>query len=240
MVDPAPDEAPGVPLDPDRFRGINVAGQLRLVGMHFDPETGLNVGDVQVRVDVWPMWIEIAAAQRNLARETRAQNPGVDDSGFGESLRVEMKHSMMSVAAAAFALEAFAASIKHHRPEVAEQVNADSTDGRIHQVFTRAAKFTNETSKNSRDAFRQLFRVRDRAVHPPADWAEPVTHPAFPVGVHPMFVTYRLENAETASVIAATYVRHVAANPRGNDPDWLAWCAAVVTEMEALVLKRRH
>jgi hypothetical protein len=245
MSDDVAEPASDPDLDPDRFRGINVlrGAQLRLTGLKIDVETGeVEAGPVEIRVDVWPMWIEISAAQRNLATQARAENPGVDNPEFGESLRIEAKRAMTSIAASAFAMEAFAASVKHHRPDIAADVAtdlADSTDGKIHQVWTRAAHFSNETSKSSRDGLSQIFRLRDQAVHPSAGWEEAVRHPDFPTGVERRFVMYRASNAVIASQFATSMIYHVASHPRGINPDWLAWCAVVVAEMEALSIAPR-
>ena len=48
-----------------------------------------------------------------------------------------------------------------------------------------------------REPLRVGFRLRDEAVHPPAAWTAPATHPTFNLAMEPRFVNYRAETRAT-------------------------------------------
>ncbi len=184
----------------------------------FDP------GPVEVRTDIWPSWLTIAHQQCDLARVARASNPGHPDLGeqaFGDAINAEYRASMVSMCAAAFALEAFANSVHHHLPST--KLPGRSADARIHQTLCRAFKLTNVQSKETRSGFQQIFRFRDRAVHPPAAFVEAAGHPHFRVGLEPSYVIFRLENAETTYTFVHQVLWGSLRKPRGT-AEFRAWC----------------
>ncbi len=181
-------------------------------------------------MDVWPSWLAIAKQQRDLARVARDSNPGTqgDPNEFGDAMKAEHRAAMVSMTAAAFTMEAFASSVHHFMP--ASKVGARSADARIHQTLCRTFRFSNTQSKLFRTTLQQVFRFRDRAVHPPATFAEPVGHPYFRVGMERSSVIFRVENAETSCAFVHQVVWHCLHKPRGSD-EFEAWCAGMADEI---------
>lgn len=189
---------------------------------HFD------TGPVEVRIDIWPTWLTIAQEHRDLARTARVANPGHPDAGaqaFGDAINAEYRASLVSMCAAAFALEGFANSVHHHLPST--KLPGRSADARIHQTLCRAFKLTNLQSKETRSGLQQIFRFRDRAVHPPATFVEAAGHPHFRVGMEPSYVIFRLENADTTCTFVHQVIWGSLRHPRGT-PEFRAWCEGML------------
>lgn len=221
----------------DRWHGISFPsqGQLRLTGLSLrvdkDGGTQMDLGPIEVRYDMWPTWFTIAKQQRDIARAARDSNPGqaIDNKVFNDTLNTEYRAALTSICAAAFTLEAFANSVHHHMP--ASKVSGRSADARIHQTLCRAFRLTNDQSKQFRSMLQQVFRSRDRAVHPPAGFVQPVGHPHFRVGLEPSFVIFRVENAETSCVFLNDALKVCFGNPRRGSDEFEKWCEANAQEI---------
>lgn len=74
---------------------------------------------------------------------------------------------------------------------------------------------------------RITFLLRDRAVHPPAEWAKPVRHPAFNLQMEPRFVHYGVENAINAQFLARKLIAVCLRNPKRKYSELVTWCDAL-------------
>lgn len=211
-------------------------GDLKLSGLSIsvDRDTGeVSAGDVTVwlRSDVWPSWLKIAATSLADAFQARLRNEGVDTESFNAALDDEFRASMTSLCASAFALEAFANSVHHHVP--ASKVAGRSADARIHQTLQRAFRLSNAQSKAMRTTMQQVFRLRDRAVHPSAAFAEPLGHPVFKALMEPRFVNFRTENVATAYRFAYETITSCLSAPRPVSAEFLEWCSVMTDHVSA-------
>jgi hypothetical protein len=218
------------------WQGINVpngadfripAGSLRIELV--DGEPTMSVGPVEIRTDLWPHWIEVAKAALSRARTANALNPGLGcgrDAEFQALLEQELQECLIACAAAAFALEAFAYSVQYH--DSGAPIVAASTSGWMHQVFLRAFRMPNEQSRAVRSSLREVFKWRNRAVHPSAEFAEPITHPQFFAGMEPRYIWFRVENAETVVRFARDLIYSLLHQARPGVPGLTAWCEAMI------------
>jgi hypothetical protein len=108
---------------------------------------------------------------------------GVDDDVFNAALEAEFRASLLAVAASAFAVDAFYASVVEAASDA--RVRARTRDGRIFETLRRAFDLTPGQRAALHEPSRIVFRLRDEAVHPPAVWAEPALHPIFNLGMEP-------------------------------------------------------
>lgn len=131
--------------------------------------------------------------------------------------------------AVAFTFEAFASSVHHHLPRT--KLSGRSADARIHQTLSRAFKMNNAQSKLIRSVLQQIFRFRDRAVHPSAAYGELTGHPVFRTGMEPMYLMYRVENAATSCAAMHQSLWHCLMNPRGQDEEFIKWCDLMATHI---------
>jgi hypothetical protein len=99
-------------------------------------------------------------------------SPPDDDEKFGQALEQEFRATLVAVAASAFAVDAFFASVVEHAPEA--RVKAKGRDAEVFETLKRAFDLSAAQQTALREPLRVLYRLRDQAVHPPASWKEPL------------------------------------------------------------------
>jgi hypothetical protein len=219
----------------DRGGGIHVSQgmsfRIRDFKLSFDGTTGDLVDSsmiTELRADTFHHWLQIAADARESAEAARvsAMEAERDDNAtFNEALEREFRASLTAIAAAAFAIDAFYASVLEHAPDT--RVAADSRDAKIFESLKRAFQLSEAQRQALREPLRVIFRLRDEAVHPPAAWVEPVLHPIFNVGMETRFINYRVENANNAQLLAHKLIHVCLRNPKPTYTDLAEWCEAL-------------
>jgi hypothetical protein len=218
----------------DRGGGIHVRrGDFRIrdFSISFDATTGELLGSTgvsELRTDIFDHWLRIAeqaSDDSQVARRVAVDAPSDDAETFNKALEREFRAAMITIAASAFALDAFYASVLEHAAET--WVKAESRDARIFETLKRAFALTSEQQDAAREPLRVLFRLRDEAVHPPATWAEAVLHPVFNVGMEPRFVKYRAENADNAQLLARKLIYLCLRKPKTKYANLVSWCEAL-------------
>jgi len=216
----------------DRGGGLHVQGGLRIrnLTVSFDPATGDLVDSsmiTEVRTDTFHHWLQIAAQASDDAADARnaAIEAGDDDEVFNRALEREFRASMIAVAAAAFAVDAFYGSVLLHAPQT--RIDAKSRDGSIFETLKHAFSLSGERQAALREPLRVMFRLRDRAVHPRAAWVAPTRHPVFNLLMEPRFVEYTVENAVNAQLLARRLIWACLQAPKREHIDLAAWCEAL-------------
>lgn len=179
----------------------------------------------EVRTDTFQHWLDIAARAAADAENARlvAVAADLDDNEtFTRAVENEFRTSMVAIAAAAFALDAFYASVIEQAPTV--KVVAKSRDASIFETLKRAFSLSPQQRTALREQLRLIFRLRDQAVHPPASWARPILHPAFNLGMEPRFVTFRAENAVNAQIFAWQVIWLCLHKPEEDLTSLKSWC----------------
>lgn len=232
--------------DPSEFRGLRFpdGGQLRMQFTYDASDNAPSPGKLAVRSDVWPHWLQIAGDEQRGARVARDANPGPDgNEQFDRAILNEYRRAMVSICAVAFTFEAFTNSVAEYFPDVrAANRPPDTNDkshrsgaaARFHQVWLRAFRLSNTNSANTKGTLKQVFRLRNEAVHPPAEFAEPANHATYPVALEKRFLVYSVENAELAYGAACDALSHLLGRPRGEDPAWIEWCAAMSERLDLI------
>lgn len=163
--------------------------------------------------DVTTTWLELAvrhlaeARQQQTARAIAWSQNG-DPDAKAKTLEAEFEASMQAIMAAAIALDAFYAVIQENvaLPNSLFDNWRKNRTARYKQVseVMRVA-----FSVNSNDAARslcrdveQIYKLRDRAVHPSGKLSAPVLHPELQVWVEWRFVSFRYQSA--AAVVEAS------------------------------------
>ena len=163
------------------------------------------------------------------ARAAREANPGYSEAGereFGEALQLEMRSAMSAICSVAFAIEAFSASVIHHNARAS--VEAHGAPARIHQSFCRSFRIPNIRSAAIRSDLGRVFSLRNRAVHPPGEFALVGYRPDFQVHVHPRFVEFSASAAQDVVAFAGGLVQELLLVPRPGCQGLVGWC----TEMK--------
>jgi hypothetical protein len=146
------------------------------------------------------------------------------DEEFQAAIEAEFRASLIAVSAAAFSLDAFYASVIHKAPGT--RVKAKIRAGTLIETFKRAFDLTSAQVGAMQQPMRDVFRFRRQAVHPPEEFAEPIAHPTFGVGMEPRFVIFRAENAAAAASFAHRLTWLCLHRPNATLPELVTWGAA--------------
>ena len=161
----------------------------------------------ELRTDSFQHWLQIAGKAAEAAKGPRRRAleiPRDDGQAFNAALEEEFRASVVAITGAAIAIDSFYASVKQHAR--ATQVPAGARDAAVFETLKRAFVLTVEQQGAAREPLREIYRLRDDAVHPPASWAKPLPHPVFNIGLEPRFVWYRVENAIIAHSFAGRLI----------------------------------
>lgn len=178
------------------------------------PELTLTMGDdgkitsnfrLHVRFDVCPSWVQLALGHLASAQNARAHREavwvGIDEEAKAQALEREFECSMQAVMASAIALDAFYAILQQHvvlSPSVTDKwrVGRTSRYTQVAEVVRRAFSLKPKSAAALRSNIKEIYRLRDLAVHPSGKIEAPVLHPELNLGVEWRFATYRALNAE--------------------------------------------
>ncbi len=109
-------------------------------------------------------------------------------------------------------------------------------DATVFETLKNAFDLSNAQQAALREPLRLVYRLRDQAVHPPADWRKPIAHPVYGFGMEPRFVYYRAENAVNSQVLIQKMIHVCIGVPKSRYPELVEWCEA----MEELVAEPEH
>ena len=199
----------------------------------------INTGEVapitvRVRLDTWDHWLSIAKEMRDIAesaaKDVLAAHAADDNTALGAALEREFRYGMLSISASAIAIDAFYAGVseRHGRhPQHQEwQVNGLARHKQVAETLRWAWNLKADTTKTIRDRLKLVYKLRGMAVHPPADFREPILRPDIDRHVEWRFSHFRAENArgafETVSNIIEAFLRTYSQAPRSLQ----AWVVA--------------
>lgn len=237
---------PSEPSGPRASRGlmINRGATLAIsnISITFGPD-GAAIPDpaVTVSLDLTSYWLEIAAsyvhaAINHHARVLEAFRAG-DENSVSVEMEAECKASMLALAAAGIALDAFYATIKEHVP-IPEGLmelwrkNRTARYKQIAEVFRRAFEISSRSAVRVRSAIREVFTFRDKTVHPPADGRQAVFYEELAVGTEWRFVAFRAHNARLATSTALSIVAQLLARPRREHARLVKFCGPALANLQ--------
>ena len=209
--------------------------RIDLNSMTLDPIT------LNVRMDTWQHWLSIA---RDLAEKADAAYEQVlvasktdDGEALGAALEEEFRCGMLGISAAAFAIDAFYASVKErYRAHPDEQLWKTNNLARYKQIIETLRwvwKIKPAPTKTMRDWLKMIFRFRDWAVHPPADFREAILRPDIDRGVEWRFVVFRAENARNAFNAVSQIIEALLRDPAKAPEELREWVQSSRSKFEA-------
>lgn len=207
------------------------AGGLRL---SIGPDGGFQADPlvVEVTMDMWPHWLEIAIRHWRRSQAAHADLLAAHEAGDSDAvhaaLSTEFQESMQAISSSAFALDALLGAISEQWPppqSIREAWSRNSTPrtGRLLEMARRTSRLTNEEVRSIKTGIRSVFRFRDWAVHPPRDFRQPHLHPDLNVGVDWRFAAYTAQNATLAVSVCIEVLMLVFGNVREGDPQRIEW-----------------
>jgi hypothetical protein len=190
----------------------------------------------EVMLDVWPFWLDVAlehAASAMRARgrlEALAIASGTDtlEKRHASPLIRECKAGMVAISAAAFALDNFYSVVQRFCPGYADLRKEFERAGtarhqQISETLRRTFQVRSKEERRLRATIQEIFKYRDWAVHPPAEFRDPVRHDLFDVGVEWRFVAFRATNAVAVTRNATSLIDQCVNSPRKSNAPLVKW-----------------
>lgn len=167
-----------------------------------------------IRIDTWNHWVIVAREAQVRTEEAltrvHAAHEANDNRLLGLALEEEFRNAMVAISAAAFAIDAFYASVKERYGSHPQ--NGEWRTGRlarykqVSETLRWAWNVRPEAAKLLRDMLRQLYKFRDSAVHSPADFRAALLREDIERGVEWRFIHFRAKNSAEAIRIACEVI----------------------------------
>lgn len=185
----------------------------------------MEVKAVELQLDTCIHWLEIAlehlanakAAHEALLAESRSS------PNLGALLDREFKASVQAAFAAATFFEAlYATTMERNPPKQPKPAGSPKKRPTRFAVVTeqlrRSFGLRKQGTANLRSVLAEVYRYRDQAVHPSAQFSEPVLHPQLHVGVERRFVMFCAANAQLLVRAALAFSRILPSRDLGRQP----------------------
>jgi hypothetical protein len=162
----------------------------------------------RLRTDTWSFWledaVEAAVEASRLESELPTVRAGGDEEDLTRAMVRELRSTMRAITAAAFATDAFYASVKarspaHPHEHVWRAKGRTQRYVQVYETLRYHLKLRRPGDAEIRNRIRELFRFRDWAVHPGSKYREPVYREDLDSGVDWHFAVFRAENAVNAT-----------------------------------------
>jgi len=169
---------------------------------------------LHVRFDVCPTWTDLSLRHLREAKAKQAEREaawaGTDEEQKAVTLEREFEASMQAIVAAAIAIDAFYSLVQTHvelPPDLLETWRTKGTSrySQVTEVLRRAFRLKPKGTAALRQNLKEIYRLRDLAVHPSGKIAAPILHPELNTGVEWRFAYFRAYNAELV-VNGATWI----------------------------------
>jgi hypothetical protein len=214
-------------------RGMTVAippgGLTIALGPDGKPDASLTI---HVRFDVCPTWCDLAHRHLADARARRIDRiaawAGPNEDQKAASLEREFEASMQAIMAAAIAWDAFYSMIQPHvqiPPSLVKRwrINRTARYSQVTEVVRRGFRLKKNGVATLRQNLKEIYRLRDLAVHPAGRIEAPLLHPELNVGVEWRFANFRAHNAELVVTAATGMLWDLAHKGKPTDPKILEY-----------------
>jgi len=201
---------------------------MRDFDLHFGPEFCITFDeagqltakmDWHVHLDVFPIWLGFALDHVKAAALHRQQRitarQAEENEAFAEAMQMEFRESLQAVVAIATAVDALYSSIQPTVviPKGLRETwskNRTPRSSQVSETFKRAYRLNGHDAQLTFTLIKELYRLRDRAVHPTVKSEAPVAHPEVDIAVPWYFAAYRSTTAETLVMNVCAIVRQIA------------------------------
>lgn len=215
------------------FRGLHMPlpGQVRMTGMTRTANGELTVDGWEVRIELWPMWLRLAEESAASSSAARFTNPGPDDrKRFDADLVDELRHAMTAISAAAFTLEAFTASLLDTEPAVRppepRKDQRTPQHKKVAEAWGRAFQLSSADLCAARTDLKQIFHLRNQAVHVKSEFVTPGMNDYFQVALHPLFLWFSHGNATATVQRTRNLLTQAIRTPRERHESIVRWASA--------------
>ena len=210
-----------------------MSGQIRATDLTYTAGGNLTAGGWDVRIELWPVWLSIAEQAAARSSSARSANPGTAGAGgFDAALVDELRHAMTAISAAAFTLEAFTASLVDTEP--ATNPPPPQSGRRTPQYKYIAAAWDRAFDLGATDLsamrsdLKQIFTLRNEAVHVKSAFVSPGMDSDFGVALHPMFLWFSHGNATSTVQQTRKLLSAAVGAPRERYASIARWAKAQI------------
>jgi hypothetical protein len=185
---------------------------------------------VQIKTHHWLHWTHIAIEQEKRAQEARkkALQAGAGEAKLGTHLTNELKASMIAVAAAGHALDGIYGAVKPAVNAVENELvwnrNKTARRKRILETLKLGFEVSDGRARHWGAELAWLFDLRDAAVHPAEEFAQPVRHPVG-TNVGAVYMTYNVEAVRRGIDLVVEIANHLVTHPRRGLEEVEKWAA---------------
>jgi hypothetical protein len=214
------------------------------------PKFTLTMGDdgqissdvkINVRFDVCPTWIQLAQRHLAVALEARGLREtvwrGTDENEKALALEREFEASMQAIMSGAIAIDAFYSILQQH-VQIPESLIAGWRTGRtprytqVSEVIRRAFSLKPKGTAALRSTLKEVYRIRDLAVHPSGKIEAPVLHPELDLGVEWRFAYFRASNAEQVVNAVTWMLWDLAHNGKAKEPKIIEYAETLKARLQ--------
>ena len=188
-----------------------------------------------------PAWVGIAAKHLDDALAAEAARNAAWASGDEDlkyaSLEKEFTASMQCIMATAIALDAFYAVIRPKVTSITDELIAvwkqkkTARHAQVAEVTRQAFRLKPDDAKRLKAALRDMFRLRDTAVHPHGDMRAPLFHPDLNVHIESRFVCFRAANAKICVQNLKGIVIDLATQGQPSNPEIASYAQALAGQL---------
>jgi hypothetical protein len=206
--------------------------------LKIDLSTGEINATLHLHLDVVPMWLRhgFGSFQRAMIawREAKKQLP---DTIAVELLEQDFEQSMIAVMCFAIAIEAFYARLIHLNAPPAGARVLKSRYAHVTAQILRCFSLSNLEARGLRSALKQLYKLRDGAVHPVGKLTPAVLYPEIDRGVEYRFALYRAKNVSGVAQDVFNIFYHLANKAPVRAKLVGAVCPPLAVELNLMVVE---
>jgi hypothetical protein len=162
-------------------------------------ETGAAITRVELQLDTCIHWLEIALEHLASARSAHNALATSKSDDVGALLDSEFKASVQAAVASATFFEALYAATLDRLPTKPKAQNPakrrQSRHIRVAEQLRMAFGLRKHGTASLRSALKVIYTARDEAVHPSAQFSDPVLHGQLQIGVERRFVMFDYDGA---------------------------------------------
>jgi hypothetical protein len=183
---------------------------------------------LHLHFEVCPTWLGLALRHLEAAKVTQTARAlaweGTDESAKGTTLEREFEASMQAIMSAAIAWDAFYAVV-NSKITIPQELIAKWRENRtarykqVSEVLRVAFNLKPAGFKALCQNLKEIYRLRDQAVHPTGKISAPVYHPELKVGVEWRFLCFRYESAAMVVRETVRMMSELVTSAKPNGPE---------------------
>ena len=235
---------------PARGGGIRLSRGTHLVipagSLTINVKTGeTSISEIHLQREMYPVWIEIAISQlapaKSAHEDVLVALEAADEEAISDALDRELTSGMLSMVAAATALDALYASVKEYiclPPSQVERWRKNRTARwrQVAEVLRLGFRVTRGAQAGKlRQMVKEVYHFRDLAVHPSSRAAQAVLHPDLGAGADWRYVSFSYNSALQTVWAVLAYIRDLSEFDFTKSPQAMQTLASDIKLMLASV-----